>query len=50
MEDIEVIKLIKDLSKDEKEKEIFLCYLLLIKTYKEFDACKKALDKLLKDE
>ena len=43
MEDIEVIKLIKDLLKDEKEKKRFLCYLLLTKTDKEFDACKKHL-------
>ena len=38
MKEKEIIELIKDLLKDEKEKKRFLCYLLLTKTEKEFDS------------
>ena len=45
----EVIELIKDLFSDEKERKKFLCYLLLTKNDKDFDECKKSLNKLLED-
>ena len=45
----EIIDLIKDLFSDEQERKQFLRYLLLTKNDKEFNVCKKLLDKLLED-
>ena len=45
-----MIELIKDLFQDEQERKQFLCYLLLTKNDKDFEACRKALDKLLENE
>ena len=49
VEENEVIELIKEVFKDEREKKRFLCYLLLSKSDEEFEKCKIALNKLLED-
>ena len=45
----EIIEHIKDLFSDEQERKQFLWYLLLTKNDKEFNVCKKALNKLLEN-
>ena len=45
----EVIELINDLFSDEQESKKFICYLLLTKNDKDFDECRKSLNKLLED-